>query len=152
MQLQEQEQRAAIVELAHQWCRTPYRSGAMVRGAGTDCAMLLVAVYRTLGYLPPDFDPRPYSPQWHLHRNEEIYLNFARHFARELPAPSGPGDAVLFKIGRLFAHGGIITSWPNIIHARAPSPVYEEDCSRDVTGKHALWRAEKRFFTLWGAA
>ena len=37
--------------------------------------MLLVRVYCDLGLVEP-FDPRPYTRDWFLHRNEERYLGF----------------------------------------------------------------------------
>lgn len=148
------EERQNVVRIAKQWLNTPYMSNAMVLGAGVDCAMILVAVYREAGMIPPDFDPRPYPAQWHQHRNEEQYMNLTKMFAQEVPPPPEreplPGDVVLFKIGRLFAHGGIITEWPKIIHARADArKVVEEDISRNAFGKHALWRCDKHFFTRW---
>lgn len=126
---------------------------AMVQGAGIDCAMLLVAVYREVGLIPSDLDPRPYPPQWHLHGNEERYKNMVSKFAQEVADPSDrqplPGDVVLFRVGRLFAHGGIITDWPKIVHARAPGKCWEEDVSLDSFGKHALWRLDQKFYSRW---
>lgn len=70
--------RARIVEEARSWLGTPYHHHAMVKGAGVDCAMLLVAVYGAVGLLPEGFDPRPYPQDWHLHRDCERYLG-VRH-------------------------------------------------------------------------
>lgn len=145
--------RENVVRIARSWIGTPYLSNAMVRGGGVDCAMILVAVYREAELIPAAFDPRPYPAQWHLHRGEEQYRNLVEMFAQEVVAPPErtpqPGDVVLFKIGRLFAHGGIISSWPYIIHARAPGTVQEENISQNAFGKHALWRLEKRFYSRW---
>ena len=52
--------RQRIVEEARSWLGTPYHHQAMVKGAGVDCAMILVAVYRAVGLIPAGFDPRPY--------------------------------------------------------------------------------------------
>jgi len=145
----EQAQRAEVVRVARKWIGTPYVSNAMVLGAGVDCAMLLVAVYRECGMIPEDLDPRPYPPQWHLHQNEETYLNVVDRFAQAISGPPGPGDVVLFRVGRLFAHGAIVTEWPTVVHARAPGKCWEEDVSRDSFGKHALWRLEQRYFSHW---
>ncbi len=97
------------------WLRTPYHHCADVKGAGVDCAMLLVRVYQAAG-LVPDFDPRPYSTQWHLHRSEEKYLGFLLQYATQVEEPE-PGDVVVYRFGRCFAHGGIVIDWPVIIHA-----------------------------------
>lgn len=146
-------ERQRVVEIARTWIGTPYLSNAMVRGAGVDCAMLLIGVYREAGLLPDDLDPRPYPPQWHLHQGEERYKNIVERFAKEVAAPPEriplPGDVVLFKIGRLFAHGGIVSNWPKIIHARAPGMCWEEDISKDSFGKHALWRLDRRYYSRW---
>jgi cell wall-associated NlpC family hydrolase len=149
----EAESRAQVVAIARSWSGTPYLSNAAVKGAGVDCAMLPRGVYQEAGFIPAAFDPRPYPPQWHMHRGEERYLAIANQFAHEVAGPPQrvpqPGDFVLFKIGRLFAHGAIVTAWPNIIHARAPVPVQEEDISTNNFGKHALWNVDKRFFSAW---
>jgi cell wall-associated NlpC family hydrolase len=151
--MNEIETRNLIVAEAQAWINTPYLSNAMVKGAGIDCAMLLVAVYREVGLIPPDLDPRPYAPMWHLHQKSEEYKNIVERFAKEIAPPPAreprPGDVVLFRIGRLFAHGGIITCWPKIIHARAPNRCWEEDVHQDRFGKHALWRSEMKFYSCW---
>lgn len=149
------EARAAIVREAESWIGTPYVSNGMVKGrrGGVDCGMMPIAVYAALGYIPKEFDPRPYSPQWHVHMFEEKYVEYILRFAMEVLAPPEriplPGDFVLFKMGLLFAHGAIITDWPNVIHAVGNDRVTPEDISKNVVGKRALWLADKRFFSLW---
>lgn len=95
--------------------RTPYHHQADVKGAGVDCGMLLVRVYQAAG-LVPDFDPRPYSPDWHLHQGEERYLGFVQQYGDAVEEPE-PGDVVVYRFGRCFAHGGIVIDWPQIVHA-----------------------------------
>lgn len=152
--MDEQEARTAIVNEALSWVGTPYHSNAAVKGntGGTDCAMLLVAVYSSVGVIP-EIDPRPYSPQWHIHRNEEEYLAAILRYAKEVVGPPErvpkPGDVALFRIGNLFAHGAIVVDWPNVVHAIGDLMVIKEDVSKNVIGKRALWNVPKRFFTLW---
>jgi cell wall-associated NlpC family hydrolase len=151
----EEEGRVAVVAEAKSWIGTPYVSNAMVKGkrGGTDCAMLIVGIYANVGLIPKEFDPRPYPPQWHVHRNEEKYLSYVLQFCKETEGPPGrhpkPGDFVMFKVGHVFAHGGIIISWPTIIHAIGNSFVLSEDVSKNTTGKRALWSVPKRFFSCW---
>ena len=99
--------RAAIVAAAREWIGTPYHNCADVKGVGVDCGMLLVRVYVDLGLVEP-FDPRPYSPDWHLHRGEERYLGHLLARAHGVARPA-PGDIVLFRYGRCYSHGGIVT-------------------------------------------
>ena len=106
----ELEQRAAVVAEARRWIGTPYHHQADVLGAGVDCGMLLVRVYVDCG-LVPAFDPRPYPVQWHLHRSDERYLGFLIARGIEVEAPE-PGDIVVWRIGRAYAHGGVVTGWP----------------------------------------
>lgn len=112
--------REQIVQEAQSWLRTPYHHCADVKGAGVDCAMILVRVYAACGLLPESFDPRPYSPQWHLHRGEELYQAWiAAAGAIETGAPR-PGDVGLWKFGRAYSHAAILVSHASdgqIIHA-----------------------------------
>lgn len=107
--------RAKIVAEAQTWLRTPYHHAARVKGAGVDCAQILVAVYEAAG-LVTDVALAPYTSDWHLHRSEEVYLARLMAHATQVPEPQ-PGDIAVFKFGRCFAHGSIVTAWPQVIHA-----------------------------------
>ncbi len=125
--------RAAVVAGAREWVGTPYHHMADVKGVGCDCAMLLVRVYVDLELVEP-FDPRPYTRDWHLHRGEERYLGFLLARSREVASPL-PGDVILFKTGRCFSHGGIVTRIDplTIVHAFHPARVVlEEALARNV--------------------
>ncbi len=108
--------RAAVVTQAKSWLQTPYHHMGRVKGSGIDCLMLLAEVYEAAGVIPHVEVPF-YPPDWHLHRGVERYLEGLMHYAQEIAMPPGPGDAVLFKFGRCFAHGAIVTDWPHLIHA-----------------------------------
>lgn len=148
----EAEIRTAIVIEAESWTGTPYISNGMVKGrrGGVDCGMLPVAVYANMGFIPKEFDPRPYAPDWHVHRNEEKYMEYILRFAREVTGPPErmpkPGDFILFKMGRVFAHGAIILKWPTILHAVGNDHVWPQDISRNTVGKRALANVEQKFF------
>lgn len=90
------------------WLRTPYHDCADIKGCGVDCAMLLVRVFDACGLGPPAFDPRPYSPRFHLHRDDELYERWlGQAGARRVVEPL-TGDIALFKFGRCYSHGAII--------------------------------------------
>ena len=109
-------QRAVVTAEAATWLRTPYHHMGRVKGGGTDCLMLLAGVYEAAGVIPHIEVPF-YPPDWHLHRSVERYLDGLMQYAREVKGPPLPGDAVLFKFGRCFAHGAIVVGWPRLIHA-----------------------------------
>jgi len=148
--------RQRLVAEAQSWIGTPYISNGLVKGkrGGTDCAMFILGVYQAVGLIPPDFDPRPYPAQWHVHRTEEVYVRHVLGWAKEMLGPPGrapkPGDVVMFKIGHVHAHGAIITEWPNVIHAMGGAKVMPDDVSKSTTGKRALWHVPQRFFSFWG--
>jgi cell wall-associated NlpC family hydrolase len=100
-------QRAAVAAAARKWLLTPYHVEADIMGAGVDCGMLIVRVFVDLGLVPP-FDPRPYPPDWHLHNSDEKYLGWVRQWCAQVDKPA-PGDLALFRFGRCFSHGGIVT-------------------------------------------
>jgi len=140
--------RAAVVAAARSWIGTPYHHAADVKGAGVDCAMLLVRVYCDLGLVEP-FDPRPYTRDWMLHRDDERYIGFLLARAREVQAPR-VGDVILFRFGRCFSHGGIISGADplTIIHAFAPARiVLEEEVMRSAELFERLRIA--KFASIW---
>ena len=141
-------QRAAVVAAARSWIGTPYHNCADIKGVGVDCCMLLIRVYCDLGLMPL-VDPRPYSPDWHLHRNEERYLEGVLERAKEVKAPD-LGDTMLFRWGRTMSHGGIVTVTAplTIVHAYAPARcVTEDEIARSAV--LADRRRVPRFFSLW---
>jgi cell wall-associated NlpC family hydrolase len=110
--------RAAVIAEALRWRGARYVQQADARYAAVDCSMLLVRAWVDAGIFEP-FDPRPYPPNWHLHRSEERYLEWMRALAREVEAPR-PGDVVIWQFGRCFSHGGIVVNDRNhVVHALA---------------------------------
>lgn len=120
----EQQQRAAVVSEVLSWVGTPYHHEADVKGknGGVDCGMLIVRCFVDTGVVP-SFDPRPYPQFWYLHRDAERYLGHVLEHAGER-APGEipqPGDLLLWKHGRCYSHGAIVTQWPRFVHAYAPA-------------------------------
>ncbi len=115
--------RKTICTIARTWIGTPWRHRARIKGAGVDCAMLVAEIYIEAGLIPA-FEIEEYPPDWHLHRDEERYLTQVLAHAHEISiAAARPGDLVLVKIGRAFAHGAIISElgFPHVIHAFQPA-------------------------------
>lgn len=108
--------RASVVREAESWIGTPFHHAARVKGAGVDCLMLLAEVYERAGIVVR-VEPPFYVPDWHLHRDAERYREGLLHYARAIEGPPLPGDIALFRFGRTFSHGAIVTRWPRLIHA-----------------------------------
>jgi cell wall-associated NlpC family hydrolase len=149
MDATEYNQRTAVLDEAMSWLGTPYHHAAFVRGAGVDCAFFLICVFHA-AKLIEWFDPRPYPPDWHLHRDAERYLEQLMKHTRELGANEAPkpGDIVTVRIGRSFSHGAIISKWPEVIHAVWNQSVMIDDL---VSNKQFDGRP-MRFFSMWGRA
>ena len=82
--------------------------------------MLILEVYEKVG-LTEHIQPDHYSQDFMCHRSEEWFVELAQMYSHEIfEPPYLPGDAIIFKHGRLFSHGGIIIDWPLIIHASVP--------------------------------
>lgn len=149
--MNEQEQREAVAAEARSWIGTPYHSQADIKGVGVDCGMLLVRVFIDTGLCEP-FDPLPYSSDWMLHRSEEKYLGFVFDRTKEVLEPR-PGDVMVFRYGRCYSHGGIVTcaSPLTIVHAYQPSLIAIEE---EVAPNQALSNPMRKpkFFSYWGQA
>jgi NlpC/P60 family putative phage cell wall peptidase len=142
--------RSAIVSEARTWLGTPYHHAADIVGVGVDCAMILVRVFCDLGLIEP-FDPRPYTKDWMLHREDERYLGFLIDRSCQVERPAA-GDVILFRVGRCFSHGGIVSGAEplKIIHAFAPARcVVEEEIARNPELAGRLSQA--MFFSVVGA-
>ncbi len=144
----EDDQRRAVVREARSWVRTPYHQQGDIKGGGVDCGMLLVRVFVDTGLCAP-FDPRPYAPDWMLHRSEERYLGFVFDRAKEVDVPL-PGDVAVFRYGRCYSHGGVVTlaSPLTIVHAFQPALIVLEE---EVARNPSLCASARRpkFFSLW---
>lgn len=151
----EAEQRAAVVAEAKEFLHTAYHhrgtlkisrdaQGGIIDRGGVDCAWFPFLVYRAVGLIP-EIDFGDYPPDWFLHRDEERYLTIVQSVAKEIESPS-PGDFILWKVGRLYAHGAIVIDWPIVIHAHR--------LVGHVTMDHGdggwLGDKEHKFFTVWG--
>lgn len=109
-------ERAQVVAEARTWLRTPWHHAARVKGAGVDCAQLLIGVYAAAGAIAA-FDPPPYGRDWFLHDDRELLLELLEPYVVSVDAGEVlPGDLALFRFGRCVAHAAIVVAWPEIIH------------------------------------
>jgi cell wall-associated NlpC family hydrolase len=111
-----------IIRDALSWEGTPYVSGAGVKGVGVDCGYFLRRVYEP--YYGP-FPPTPrYAPDWALHSDQELYLDFIMPYVREVPQVRR-GGFTLYHVGLRYAHAAIWdgqnTSMLGVARATAPS-------------------------------
>lgn len=151
MNSNELSQRTAVVAEARSWLSTKYHEQGDIKGVGVDCGMLLVRVFVDL-HLVETFDPRPYARDWMMHNGEEKYLGWINDNCGEIQeADARPGDIVVFRFGRTYSHGGIITAAAPrlaLVHAYADAGYVVEETFRQngaLTSPHR----KPRFFSLW---
>lgn len=146
----EAEQRAKVIAEAKTWLGTPFRNCADVKGAGVDCAMLLVRVFADTGIVPL-FDPRPYPSQWYLHRDEERFLAVIGKLGSEVAREPLPGDVIVYRFGRCFAHGAVVIDAGHVLHAYSEvgevsvSPLHEAMLSMLPDGRPR----PRKIFDAW---
>ena len=138
--------RHTVCRIARSWLGTPYHHMGRVKGAGVDCAMFPLEVYREAGVIG-DVEVAYYPQDWMLHRSEEIYLGIVKRQAAELRSfeAAKAGDFVMYHFGRCWAHGAIVLEWPLIIHALTNKGVVLADGEREG----CLVGRSKRFFSPW---
>jgi NlpC/P60 family putative phage cell wall peptidase len=109
--------RVRVVAEAHSWANppTPYHHHARIKGVGVDCAHLLCGVFENCGLLAHVTLPN-YPTDWHLHRGEELFLQWLARFAMPAQQPQA-GDVAVFRFGRTFSHGAIMVSPDACVHA-----------------------------------
>ena len=142
-------QRENLVREMKSWIGTPYRGWSRVKGpkGGVDCGQILAGVYINTGFLSPEIAlPKYYSLSVAQHKESTEYIDLIRKYFDEIPeAQVLPGDIVVYKLGRAFAHAALVVEWSSfIIHAFAHGGV------RGASGdKHPrLMKTQRKFFTL----
>ncbi len=140
--------RTAVVAEALRWLRTPYHHHARVLGAGVDCAQLLCAVYEACGCVP-HMEPGNYAHDWHLHRGEEVFVGWLRRAGAQPVQEPMPGDVALFRYGRAYSHGAIVTevqpaAAPVLVHAYVGRGVIRTRLNEEPLHGRAV-----QFWTLW---
>lgn len=154
-QLNEALERALVVAEARTWLGTPYAPNQGCKGAGVDCAWILLRVYSSCGHLT-DFEPPIYkSALARMRAGELFYRSMIQRFAVEVKRPALPGDIMLFRVplvsrrdGTVLTratHGAIVTEWPRIIHAYSPAGCVVES---DVASSPELGHYVEAVFTM----
>ena len=141
----EQEQRQLVLAEAISWLGTKFHENACIKNVGTDCGRFLCACYSAGGILVPDLKDIALFPHgWHLNKSDERYFNLISQFTKITLNPQ-PADIVMYKIGRGYAHSGIIVNYPTIIHAAPPCV-----CQVNADQLPRINKHQKIFLTPWG--
>lgn len=155
----EAEQRAAVLAEARTWLGTPHKHRQACKGAGIDCALFIREAFVGAGLADP-FETEFYTHDWHMHQDEERYLNKIEEYMTRLDDSSdslrlrikdpyfsmAPGDVIMMKVGQTYSHGVIVTQWPFIIHAYFPEQMVVEE---SVMGTPMLG-VPARLYSYWG--
>lgn len=153
---EEAEARVLVVREALTWVGTPFVDCADVKGpnGAVDCAMLLTRSFVDTGTVPP-FDPRPYSPRWLCHRNEELFVKQLLDLgAVEFPGPPLLGDIVVWRFARTFSHGALVINADEVVHAYAAdgfATVTRRDAPllTHVSAGSLLIARPVKYFSMW---
>ena len=104
-----------VVRVARTWLGTPYHHQGRVKGAGVDCAGLLVGVANELGL--SDFDVTGYSGR----PNGDSLTRVCQEQMTPIPPEQlSPGDVLLFKFEAHAGHLGIFIGDNILIHSYMP--------------------------------
>jgi cell wall-associated NlpC family hydrolase len=140
--------RQRVIAEAESWIGTPFFFGARVKitptdKGGVDCAQFIAAVYEACGIFNAE-DYGFFGRDWHFNTTVEHYKYRLMRHASQLPTTAFPqmGDIALTKVGKVFSQGGIVTAWPEFIHASPLSGIKRASADTDP-----MWMGwEKEFF------
>ena len=115
--------RAQVIAEALTWVDTPWQHHAKVKGpqGGVDCVQLMVGIAQHCGLLDPAWVTPEYSPEWHLHNQQELFLEVLERLGM-CPLPvqvRQPGDLLVFQYTRVCNHTGLFVAQDpeQVIHA-----------------------------------
>ena len=113
--------RADVIKEVLTWVGTPYQHQARCKGYGVDCAMLAAGVALNLGLLTEvELSHIPAYPRdWHMHQDIPLLTTTMSLIgcARKNIYDAQEGDIVVFKIGRVPSHLGILIDNNRMVHA-----------------------------------
>ena len=113
--------RKDIIKEANDWFGTPWQHQACVKGAGVDCAMLVAGTARNVGILSKaEMKTIPsYPKDWHFHQDFALLPHIMEKMkcVEKNIEDKVPGDILVFKIGRVPSHLGILLEDNIFIHA-----------------------------------
>ena len=140
--------RAAIVAEARSWIGTPYHPDAAIKGVGVDCARFVAEVHFNAGAVERT-GHEAYAPDWFAHTAEQRLRAEVMRHGFEIAEPEvKPGDVVLYRLGRVYAHAAIVVDWPReIIHAHLLSRMVRAMAPFDADLRR---RRDVTFYSLWG--
>jgi cell wall-associated NlpC family hydrolase len=117
--------REDVIRTARSYIETPFVHRGRLPGIALDCIGVPVCVSRELGIKPPDFDVEPYT---RMPDGRTFLAVCDKHMTRVAQSALQPGDVVVFAVGALPQHIGVIGNYlyggHSIIHAnmRADPP------------------------------
>lgn len=143
MMLRAANQRVRVAAQAVSWLATPYHHHGRVKGVGVDCANLLCAVYHEAGVIG-NIDPGFYPHDWHLHHNDELFIQWVERTGAHSVEKPMTGDVALFRFGRTFSHGAVMISAETIVHAYLEMGVILSRLDEHPVAGRAV-----QFWSLW---
>ena len=128
--------RIAVVQEALSWCGTPFHNCSGVKGAGCDCAHLLLRSFAAVG-ATADIPIAQYKPQWFQHRKEPLFIQELKaRGATQIDSESAkPADILMYNFGIHAAHGAIIVDENTIVHAYMPAKQVTRGSRRELAPK-----------------
>lgn len=143
--------RDLIKEEILSWLGTPWKHGIALKGFGADCIQFVVAVAKTLEWLPGDFKTIKYKRDWALHNSYSVLEEELAKVAKQINIDGDAidwnnldsilktGDVLTFVFGKCASHSGIYLENGIMMHC------YVEDKVRmDWVKKY-----RHRFGTAW---
>lgn len=114
------EQQKALMDAAIRWLQTPFRKASCALRGGVDCVRLANIVYKESGF-DTGFDPKKvkYSLDGGRHRkNSKVieWIEKSGHFDRVFVKKPEIGDLIVFKIGGVGHHVGVMVNLVNFVH------------------------------------
>jgi cell wall-associated NlpC family hydrolase len=136
------DQREAVIKAAESWLGTPYHSHGRIKGSGVDCATLIIESFAEANVIENIFPG--YSPEWHLHRSEELYVKWVSKYATQIDAPAR-ADLIIWRFGRTYSHAAIYLGNDEIIHS------YKDiGCSKGSVRDHMFVNRPFQVYSVWG--
>lgn len=139
-----------IIKEINSWLGTPWKHGIALKGFGTDCIQFIVAVAKTLEWLPKDFETIKYKRDWALHNAHSILEEELGQYSSKVDISNidwnyldntlQTGDTLAFVFGKCASHVGIYMEDGVMMHCYVQDKVRMDWVFKYRNRLSSVWR------------
>lgn len=130
------------------WIGKRWIHGQALKTEGADCIQFIIAVSKTVGWLPKEYRSIKYAKDWAIHNDRSILKEEMKKYCVQVFTDNimlnldklQVGDIVLMVSGKTSGHAGFYIGDGNIVHAHIRNGITQEELKVYIDKIDSVWR------------